>query len=72
MHASPPGPFRIEVEMAAHKERPWGKDCIQGIGEPERQHCERHQLEQQVAACARGRNWSARKILGLFYWGFDK
>ena len=71
MHATPPGPLRFEMEMAAHKERPWGKDCIQGKGQPEGQHCERRHFEQQVAAFTRGR-WSARKITGLLYWGFDK
>src|SRR5438105_3766984 len=28
VHASPPGPLRIEVEMAAHEERPRRMDCI--------------------------------------------
>jgi hypothetical protein len=71
MHASPPGPFGIEVKMAAHKKRPWGKDRIHGKGEPERQQCERPELEQQGAAFARGRTGSSRKTLGMLYGGFD-
>ena len=71
MHASPPGPFGIEVKMAAHKKRPWGKDRIHGKGEPERQQCDHPKLEQQGAAFARGRTGSARKTLGLLYGGFD-
>ena len=69
MHPSPPGPFRIEVKMAAHKERPRGKDCVHGKWESEGQHREQRQFEQQVSALARGMVWSSGKILGFFHWG---
>jgi hypothetical protein len=63
MHASPAGPFGIEMKMAAHEEGPWGKDRVHGKGEAEGQQCERPELEQQVAAFARG--CRARKDSGL-------
>jgi len=63
MHASPPSPFRNEMEMPAHKKRPRGEDCIQGKRKSEGKHRKRRQFEQQVASLARCLNWSSWKIL---------
>jgi hypothetical protein len=68
MHASPPGPLGIDMEVAAHKKRPWSKNRVYGQEKYSHQ-CKKDQKARNSAsggpALNRRNRW--RRIRKLFH-----
>src|SRR6478735_11397642 len=68
VHPPPAGPLVIEVEVAAHKERPRGKDRVYGQEKYPRQRKKDQQAHNSASGgpALNGRN-SRRRIRGLLH-----